>query len=182
MVLLASGSVATSEDCCCGCDCSCDLPLPWTTITFTGVTLPGCCIAVPDSGGPSATYVPCTPGPGCVDLNDVSGWSLSSSSMCEWGHSGGATSIEFQSFYLDEFCSEFDSAGGNVWALRLVCNTGQFPDLPNGWFVQVSGGNMMFAAFGICDPTVPFSNECTCGGFDLAGNQCDGEFGTAVLS
>ncbi len=176
-VLLDSGRVAISEDCCCGLNCNVILSF----ITFSGVTLPGCCVSVPF--GPSTINVPCTPSITCYDINQS--WLLTYDNVSvppRWNFgAGAATAVAFQSFYDDEFCSIFDSSGDIPWSGAVFCSDGSpvYGGLPAGWYVTAS---QVFESVGITNPFVPVNNVLTCNGADFFGVPAMGESGTAVLS
>ncbi len=169
LVLFADGLVATSADCCCGVTCD-HRPL---TITFTGVTQPGCCVAIPASGGPSTTNVPCSGG-SCFDFNQAAGWPLGVISPGVWGFSSsGGDTVTFQEFYDDEFCTIFDSSSNIPFDIFVFC------DGAGIWRVD----SFLFKATNITNPASPFPNEATCGEFDpMLFELYAGEDGTAVIT
>ncbi len=175
LVLFVDGLVATSADCCCGLNC--DVILSF--ITFSGVTLPGCCVV---DSGISTTNVPCTPSITCYDINQSWALIFNPGTPPFWSFgAGAATAIAFQSLYDDETCTIFDSSGDIPWSGGIFCSDGSpiYGGLPAGWYITAT---QAFEAVGITNPFVPMSNVLTCNGVDFFGVPTYGEGGTAVLS
>ncbi len=179
-IYLGDGTTCDADPC-----NPCTLYGPFTQVTFDSVTLPGCCVCefLGCVIGGSFKIVDCSGGLPCVTINSL--WNNGV------GTNGGHYAGDTHQWFGVTDCSgdPDDNPADDPLSVYIGCNTLNI-SYPLGWYVVAGGIRPIFAAFGITDPTVPISNELSCGvihpytGFIFApwAQQAVGESGTATLS
>jgi hypothetical protein len=149
------------------------------SITFSGVTIPGCCLPFE---GLAFAYVDCS-FDGCINGTYVAS---DFASLPPYVVYSSFDSRLTEHNYDNEGCTGESTEDDSITAPNIAVGCTE-----SGWFIEAwaNTGRPIFAAHGVSDPTMPFVNELICGSppstsvaFPDPSLAAIGEGGTAFIS